>query len=363
MKTERMHALDALRGSMMLLGIFVHAATPFFVFRLSGMPSVVAPMHMDVAFDMLAAFLHAFRVPAFFLVAGFFVALLIHERGVFAMIRNRMERIGIPFILSMLFLWPLIAYGVVIASSSLQGASFLSALKALPHIPLFPPQPAHLWFLYYLLLLSIGTWCIAFLARKKIAQMLPKGNTVFLALGAITVIALLIGRPDRDMTGALHSFVIFLPILAYQSVFYVIGLLAYHERRILSLLRTWAWGFLVCGVAAFVVSEIFFTPLERAVPLLLVFGVTGVFLRYAERERAWVRYLADASYWVYLIHLPILLLFIALLYPLTLPNWLLYLGACVGTGTVSLVSYHLFVRSTFIGKILSGRRYPKRTKH
>ena len=39
---------------------------------------------------------------------------------------------------------------------------------------------------------------------------------------------------------------------------------------------------------------------------LLVFGVTGLFVRYCARPIGWVRYLADASYWLYLAHFPLM---------------------------------------------------------
>ena len=42
---------------------------------------------------------------------------------------------------------------------------------------------------------------------------------------------------------------------------------------------------------------------------LMIVGMWGAFLHYFSHERAWVRYLADASYWCYLASLtPIVLL-------------------------------------------------------
>ena len=33
----------------------------------------------------------------------------------------------------------------------------------------------------------------------------------------------------------------------------------------------------------------------------------GLFRWLASRERAWVRYVSDASYWIYLVHLPLVI--------------------------------------------------------
>ena len=42
--------------------------------------------------------IHVFRLPLFFLVAGFFAALLLEARGTGAVVRNRLVRIGIPLV-------------------------------------------------------------------------------------------------------------------------------------------------------------------------------------------------------------------------------------------------------------------------
>ena len=40
---------------------------------------------------------------------------------------------------------------------------------------------------------------------------------------------------------------------------------------------------------------------------LMCFGAMGLFRWIASRERFWVRYLSDASYWLYLTHLPLVI--------------------------------------------------------
>ena len=38
-----------------------------------------------------------------------------------------------------------------------------------------------------------------------------------------------------------------------------------------------------------------------------VLGFLGLFTRFCQRPNAWGRYLADASYWIYLVHLPVVI--------------------------------------------------------
>jgi peptidoglycan/LPS O-acetylase OafA/YrhL len=88
----------------------------------------------------------------------------------------------------------------------------------------------------------------------------------------------------------------------------------------------------------------------------MVGGLTGAFLYFFSRERPSVRYLADASYWCYLVHLiPIVLLQMAVA-PLTMPGALKFLIVLGGSMTVLLLSYAYGVRYTFVGAILNGRK-------
>lgn len=52
--------------------------------------------------DLLVAVIHAFRMPLFFILAGFFVAALAQRHGLAGMVRNRLRRLGLPFAL----FWP-----------------------------------------------------------------------------------------------------------------------------------------------------------------------------------------------------------------------------------------------------------------
>jgi glucan biosynthesis protein C len=68
------------------------------------------------------------------------------------------------------------------------------------------------------------------------------------------------------------------------------------------------------------------------------------------------RYLADASYWIYLVHLPIVITLAGLLAHTTLPVFVKFIVVFGGTTASCIASYRLFVRSTPIGWLLNGRR-------
>jgi peptidoglycan/LPS O-acetylase OafA/YrhL len=87
----------------------------------------------------------------------------------------------------------------------------------------------------------------------------------------------------------------------------------------------------------------------------LVFLTIGVFKKLCQRPNAVVRYVADSSYWMYLIHLPVVIWLQVAVAELAF-HWSLKL-ALVSMVTIgfSLLTYDLFVRSTFVGRALNGR--------
>ncbi len=97
-------------------------------------------------------------------------------------------------------------------------------------------------------------------------------------------------------------------------------------------------------------------------------GLIGLFERLLPSPRRWVRWLADSSYWLYIIHLPLVAFLTFSLAHLDRQGWLKYLtgvswgaetkflAACVVTGIVGLASYRYLVRYTFIGALLNGKR-------
>lgn len=106
----RRHDLDALRAVAMLLGIALHASLSF-------IPDVwkVQDSQQDDIFYLFVAAVHGFRMPLFFLLSGFFTAMLWQKRGLRSLIRHRVRRIFLPLILGLLTVIPAITGIIIIA--------------------------------------------------------------------------------------------------------------------------------------------------------------------------------------------------------------------------------------------------------
>ena len=97
---KRLHDLDALRACAMLLGVLLHAVfytIPFRYFRHHVLPG--ASNAWALPYFHLVQLVHGFRMPVFFLLSGFFCALLWQRRGLRGLLKNRILRIALPLLI------------------------------------------------------------------------------------------------------------------------------------------------------------------------------------------------------------------------------------------------------------------------
>jgi len=99
---NRRHDLDALRALAMLLGIFIHAILSFMPY-----PWAVQDSQQCDALQVVFAAIHGFRMPLFFMLSGFFTAMLWRKRGLRALLLNRSKRILAPLAAGMVTIVPL----------------------------------------------------------------------------------------------------------------------------------------------------------------------------------------------------------------------------------------------------------------
>ena len=375
--SQRYHSFDSLRATMMLLGLVLHSAMNYVTFP-SDWP--YKDPHPSSFFDLLILFIHAFRMPSFFVMAGFFAAFLYETRGPNAFLRNRLRRIGLPLVCGWLLLFPL----VVVASyavSQMIGApevdpDTLTIGQIFNHL-------MHLWFLYDLLIFCLAALLIMPLLRhmpqnlcRRIhaacGYLIPRvwGPVLLAAVSGLTL------YPMRDWT--LDSSDSFLPparILLAYSVFFTFGWVLYKHRKLIDTFSRPGWGRFFAGLGCFGLYILCIDQALKGAPLtvthllataslalaiwLLIYGFIGLFVRYLEKPVPLGRYLADASYWMYLTHLPITMLLPAFLVDLALPTFVKFSLVLGATTATTLATYHYWVRSTFIGEMLNGRRYPR----
>ena len=99
----RRHDLDAVRTFAMLLGVALHASLSF-----STIPWVVRDTRQSELYSLFMMAVHGFRMPLFFLVSGFFTAMLWRRRGLAALLKQRAVRIVLPCFVGLVTIIPLL---------------------------------------------------------------------------------------------------------------------------------------------------------------------------------------------------------------------------------------------------------------
>ena len=370
---------------MMLLGLVLHSALTYNVTVHGESWSLKDPETTHIFSDSLVFLIHSFRMPIFFVVAGFFGAMLFYERQPLRMVKNRVSRIILPFVVFLFLLWPIIifVFGYTGAVFSNQQNRMEIALQTLSNFSDFIPKTtAHLWFLYYLAL-TTGTAVISGLLLKRAKKLTQNITNAFdwviqrpitrvLFFSCMTFLLLTI--LGTSMVDASVSLVPDLNTFAYFLFFYLIGWVLFKSKQHLNTFVRYDW---ICTILALILATIQGLTIQilelrpngnsvilmlysSVVVCLFLFGITGLFIRYGSKYSSRMRYISDSSYWVYLIHLPITAIIPAFIWKLPLPAIGKFLIVLSITSLICFVTYHFLVRASFIGKFLNGRKYPRK---
>lgn len=386
MKTQRIHSLDSLRAIMMMLGLVLHSALTYNVTNHGNVWTIKDTESTNIATDFLVLLIHSFRMPIFFLIAGFFGAMLFYERKPWQMVKNRTARIVFPFIVFLCILGPILSFSFNYASDTLNGQenALTNAIQPFSQLNFYiPKSTSHLWFLYYLIYSTAFAVILALLLKKVpklTSQIKTIGSWVFqkpfarvLFFSGITFLLLTILKtpmvaPSASLTPDLYTFI-------YFTFFYLAGWILYTSKQHLATLMKYDWLFTILAIvlvmsqgAIIQYADLGLKPNSNSFLLitfsslivwLFIFGITGLFIRYGSHHSKRMRYVSDASYWVYLIHLPLTALFPILLWKIPIGGIPKFLLVTTATALVCFVTYHYCVRNTFIGKFLNGRKYPR----
>jgi peptidoglycan/LPS O-acetylase OafA/YrhL len=385
--TERLHALDATRGFALLLGVVFHATLSFLPAPPGAAVWIVMDSQRSLALAMVFFVSHIFRMTTFFLIAGFFAHMSFHRKGARGFVLDRLKRIGIPLVVGQPILFALIV------AATIWGAMVMAHGRPLPKAPAYPGFPAfpltHLWFLYVLLLLYTATLVlrgvIVLIDRSgrlraiadAMVRSLVESPFGFILLALPTAAALYLApqwlmwfgipTPDSSLVPNAGAAIGFGTAFAFGWLVHrQTGLLEVWKRRwLLNLV-------LAIGLTVFAISLTGMAPVltpashdwrtaAYAVAYTLAtwswtFAVIGTALRFLSRQSAVRRYIADASYWIYVIHVPLIMALQVAVSQLAWPWWVkfpLILGVAF---SLMFASYQLFVRYSFIGAVLNGRR-------
>jgi glucans biosynthesis protein C len=372
----RLHYMDNLRALAMLAGVLFHAGLAYSVLLHSFWPT--ADVGRSAWVDIVAWFSHLFRMPLFFLVAGFFAALLVAKRGIGGMLRNRFARVLLPFILFWPIIYLVMGWLIAHAANNVENLPPLLLMVkkwlATPNRPTATPTLMHLWFLPYLLCFCVLVWAAITLEVNRLARWFARLRPSAL----IGLTPLLLAIPLASVAAPFPAPESFLPqwwALLFFGFYFTIGYQLFHHQSMIDQLKPFAAPMLFAGFVAYTVfswlmqhqNPLHPKPMLHVLQAILEayagFWLTLSCLIYGKKwlnfSNRLLRYIADASYWVYIVHLPVLF---AIQYRLldVAADWQVkFTISALGTLGLAFASYHLFVRNTLIGRLLNGRRETK----
>jgi glucan biosynthesis protein C len=364
--------MDNLRALAMLAGVVFHAALAYSPLAHPIFPT--ADRDGSAWVDGFAWFVHLFRMPLFFVVAGYFTALQVQRGGVGGMLRSRALRVGLPFVLFLpLVHWALSRSTLHAAQTVAHPSPLLQMIRDLLQagpLPQMPPGTSHLWFLYYLLWFCVLVWVGRSFGLQRFAARLaglaPAWLLVALPLLLVPSLAA-VPAPNPAPESLLPQFWAF----GYYGPFFVLGMLLHGHPGVVDRLRAHA-GWLIAGSLALyaayfslLLDSVGSKDALAAAPWLLALleAAIGVWMTVAclalgrvvlERANPVLRYLADASYWTYLIHLPVLFVIQYRLMDLSWHWSAKFATSLMLTTGMCLASYQLLVRPTLLSRMLGG---------
>lgn len=390
----RLDYLDAVRAFALILGIIFHASLSF-------MPTFIGWAVMDISTSnvvgIFALISHSFRMELFFLIAGFFAHMQFHKQGRKAFFELRLVRIGIPLFIGWLILRPFLISGWVMGAESMQGdvnilAGLINGFAIFESVDNLTKDflvGTHLWFLYYLLLISLSVVVIryfiglnsfvkhkALMFSDKVIAKFCNSKFAILIIAIPTTCCLWfmdhwgMDTPDKSLLPHI-------PILLVYGGFFMIGWLMHRQSALIDQFArvTWVKGFL-CIFAIIASLSLFSFEMSLAHPQYMLIKASYLF-SYAvmmwtlvslsigackllfKHSNKVLRYISDASYWLYLIHLPIVI-WLQIAFAELPMHWAIKLTSiCFITFIVSLILYDVFVRATFVGATLNGKKQPR----
>lgn len=280
------------------------------------------------------AMLNVWRIPLLFFVSGMGVAFAIRKRDWKQLILERSKRILVPFLFGIVFIVPL---------HLLLWQKFYSQdLK-------FTPNPSHLWFLanifIYVLVLSPLFFYLKKKENSRLSRLIrklfsnPLGLLFVVACFALEAILI---RPESYVLYALtlHGFLLGLLAFFFGFCFILTG------DKFWQTIRTLRWLLLGLAAGLYLLRYLAF-DLEAPGYLIAIescswiFTLLGFANLYLNRPGLTLRYLSQAAYPVYILHMVFLYLGSSLLFPLEISSLLKFILVILFTFAGCLVSFEI----------------------
>ena len=307
--SERIHYMDSMRATLMMLGVVLHSAqvyNPLKQWLIYSDNTATIMMH-------IASFIHIFRMPAFFVVSGFFCHFTLQRYDIKKFLNVRIQRLIIPFLATAFTLNSIQVF--ILFHTGWRNFDILRYVTN-------GGYTSHLWFLVILTIYFLAAAFGAAFLKKYIIFFNDRIAGFFLFLPCVAVFALLpfisisilaLGKVGLPLYTSVFGVINVFNLFNYLPYFFL-GMLLSYKHELISRLHS---GKTICILLFSVFAA---TVLFRVISIeglaLSIFEAwyshfcswTGVavcfylFHKFLNKASNTTLFLSDASYTVYLFH-------------------------------------------------------------
>lgn len=353
MITQRRYDIDWLRVIAIGLLLIYHIAIIFQPWAL-----FIGFIRSDELLEGLwtpMTMLNVWRIPLLFFVSGMGLYFAMRKRNWKQLLTERSKRILLPFL-----------FGIV-AINPLHMFIFQKFYK----MPLsYYADSGHLWFLgnifAYVLILSP----LFFYLKKHESGKFRKGlsHVMGYAVGPLSitiffVLELVLVKPQLFELYAKTWHGFFIGLVAFLFGF----LFVYSGNSFWQTVSKWKWLYLSIAATLFAFRHSGFEPsviyyLKALESNCWIFTVFGLGYQYLNKPSAALRYLSQAAYPVYIIHMFVLYGGALIILPLEMPALLKFISITLFTFVVCFLIYELLLRRINILRPLFGLKWQSKNK-
>ena len=352
--STRDYSLDAARGALMILGVFLHAAN---IYSTNGDWLISDPQQSSI-FNIIVDFIHVFRMPAFFWISGYFCALTYQRNGVPGLFRTRLPRVLIPLLTT----WATLNLAQKLFLASLAGQDLTEVLFTL--IPIY-----HLWFLVDLAIFI----CIAALVlpRIKLYEGFGRKFGVFplsLMLPILAAVSVITSLVARSTGFAYDSFFSLTSLyrLAEFGPYFAGGIFMFRHSNAknifmgVPIMLIFATLPLAIFSKNYTHSQVFFVAefalfMKYLMVWMSISIVLNIFYIFLNKNNGITRFLSEAAYSIYLFHHIVVVMIGVALFNCPIAISLKFLIVVIGSLTISIFIHLVLVRNRTARLLFNGK--------
>lgn len=361
----RYYYLDSARAIFMILGVFYHTALIYsndIIWRVSS-------SYSNIFFDLFSQFLHLFRMDGFYIIAGFFSALILKKKGLNFFLKDRVVRFMIP----MFFIGFTLNYYMnrLSYNKEYNNDFILYLLKG--------EWLGHLWFLGNLIIYILISVLLIIKYEKSIENLkIKKTYNLIFVFCLLSFIFYSIGYVFDKILIDRIFFITFSNLFEYFPSF-IFGLYLYFHKKylekILSINILKKYFFI--SIPVFIIYFYIHTYLDHIFFLKIISIFLGILLsivfslyfiklfkniNYLNQYNKNINKLAQSSYTIYLLHQPFIIFLFYLIEPLNIQ-----LGGFILITTITLFStifihFYIVEKFTIFALLINGKKIKKNKK-